>query len=207
MLCPALYAQVGKISYRDESLTHLTNVLAKCPVAYRQVYQRNRTVNLDGKQGRQLAGDEWVEGHLVYHVKKYAKAQTSFSVLEIMSCTSNLLELNRNMYKSREALEIHRTKRHCKPSSLYDQMKIAQFALREMWFEDTTSVVRKYPWVNKGFKDDEAVSRRYLNAIAKGQTKVRSEFESFLHRKFPNEIAKFVDDEFADDDLLIMDER
>lgn len=171
MLCPALYVQVGKINYRDESLTHLTNVLAKWPVAYRQVYQRNRTVNLDGKQGRQLAGDEWVEGHLVYHVKKYAKAQTSFSVLEIMSCTSNLLELNRNMYKSREALDIHRTKRHCKPSSLYDQMKIAQFALREMWFEDTTSVVRKYPWGNKVFKDDEAVSTRYLNAIAKDKPK------------------------------------
>lgn len=125
----------------------------------------------------------------------------------MMSCTSNLLELNRNMYKSREALDIHRTKRHWKPSSLYDQMKIAQFALREMWFEDTTSLVRKYPWGNKVFKDDEAVSTRYLNAIAKGQTKVRSEFESFLHRKFPNEMAKFVDDEFADDDLLIMDER
>jgi hypothetical protein len=69
MLCPALYAQVGKINYRDESLTHLTNVFAKWPVAYRQMYQRNRTVKLDGKQGRQLAGDEWVEGDLVYHVK------------------------------------------------------------------------------------------------------------------------------------------
>lgn len=185
MLCPAIYAQVGKTNYRDESLTHLTNVLAKWPISYRKMYQRNRTINLDGKQGRQLAGDEWVECHLVCPVKKYAKAQTSFSVLETMSCSSNLLEMNRKMYKSRAAFDIHRTRKHCKPSSLYDQMKVAQFATRELWFESNrTSVVRKYSWGDKVFRDDEPVSARYLDAVTKGQTKIKSEFESFLHRKF-----------------------
>ena len=76
MLLPALYAQVGKTNYRDESLTHLTNVLGKWPLAYRKMYQRNRTINLDGRQGKQLAGDEWVENHLAAPVKRYANAQT-----------------------------------------------------------------------------------------------------------------------------------
>jgi hypothetical protein len=62
-----------------------------------------------------------------------------------------------------------------------------------MCFEDTTFVVRKYPCGNNVFKDDKAVFTRYLNAITKGQTKVRSEFESFLDKTIPNEFAKFVE--------------
>ncbi len=61
MVCPALYSQMGKTNYRDEAFTHTVNAIVKWPLAYRLLYQRNRTVNLDGKQGRQLAGDEWVE--------------------------------------------------------------------------------------------------------------------------------------------------
>lgn len=188
MLCPALYAQVGKTNYRDESLTHLTNVLGKWPLAYRYMYQRNRTVNLDGKQGRQLAGDEWVEGHLVCPVKTYARAQSSFSVLEMMSCSSNLLEINRSVYKSKEAFDIHRTKKHCKPSSLYDQLKVAQFALRHKWFSCKATPIYKYPWGDKTFKDGETVAEKYLDATAKGRSKIKDEFNSFLHRKFPNEV-------------------
>jgi hypothetical protein len=130
------------------------------------MYQRNRTINLDGRQGKQLAGDEWVEDHLAAPVKRYANAQTSFSVLEIMLCSSNILEMNRKMYKSREAFYIHRTKKHQKPPSLYDQMKVAQFAIREMWFErNSSSVVKKYLWGDKVFKEDEKVASKYLNAI------------------------------------------
>ncbi|KAJ7387577.1 hypothetical protein OS493_000911 [Desmophyllum pertusum] len=189
MHCPALYVQVGKTNYRDESLSHLTNVLAKWPLAYRKMYQRNRTVNLDGKQGKQLAGDEWVEDHLVCPVKKYAKAQTSFSVLEMMSCSSNLLEMNRKMYKSRQAFDIPRTREHRKPSSLYDQFKVAQFAAKEQWFEKKQgSTVQKYLWGDKVVKEGEGVSTRYLNAVSKGRAKIQLEFRSFLHRKFPNEM-------------------
>lgn len=187
MLCPALYAQIGKTNYSDESLTYLTNVLAKWPLAYRYMYLRNRSVNLDGKQGKQLAGDEWVEDHLVCPVKMYARTQTSFSVLEMMSCSSNLLEIDRNVYKSKQAFDIHRTKKHCKPSSLYDQLKVAQFA-QENWFGCNSTPILKYPWGDKEFKDGETVAERYLDATQKGRSKIKTEFKSFLHRKFPNEL-------------------
>ncbi len=141
MLLPAIYAQIVKTNYRDESLTHLTNVLAKWPLAYTRMYQR-----------------------------MHANAQTSFSILEIMWCSSNILEMNRKMYKSREAFDIHRTKKHQKPSSLYDLMKVAQFAIREKWFETTSSpVVKKYPLGDKVVKEDETVSAKYLNAVTKGE--------------------------------------
>ena len=69
-------------------------------------------------------------------------------------------------------------------------MKVAQFAIREMWFErNISSVVKKYLWGDKVFKEDEKVASKYLNAVTKGEEKISSEFVSFLHRKFPNEMS------------------
>jgi hypothetical protein len=72
MLCPALFTAVEKTNYRDESFTQVVNSIAKWPLAYRKLYQQNRTINLDGKKGRHLAGDEWVGEFLVRPIKQYA---------------------------------------------------------------------------------------------------------------------------------------
>ena len=93
------FAKWVKINYRDEAFTHVVNAIAKCPYAYRLMCRRNKTVNLDGMHGKQLAGDEWVEDYLVKPVKQFTSAQSSFSMVELMSCSVNLLEMNRNMYK------------------------------------------------------------------------------------------------------------
>ena len=63
MLCPQLYAPLGKVNYRDESFTMVVNAIAKWPPAYRKMYQQNKVCKW--KKGRELAGDEWVESHLV----------------------------------------------------------------------------------------------------------------------------------------------
>jgi hypothetical protein len=61
------------------------------------MYQRNRTVSLDGKDGKQLAWDEWVEDYLVCPVRQFASAQSSFSMVELMSCSVHLLQMKRQM--------------------------------------------------------------------------------------------------------------
>ena len=107
MVCPAIYAHAGKFNYRDESFAHIVNFSCKWPLAYWLMYRQNRTVNMEGRVGKQLAGDEWVEEHLVRPIKTLlTKAQTSFSVLEMMSCSSNILEMNKKLYTSREAFDI-----------------------------------------------------------------------------------------------------
>ena len=186
MLCPALFCQVGKINYRDKAFTQIVNSIAKWPLAYRRLYQQNRTVNVSGNVGRQLAGDEWVEEYLVRPVKQFARAQSSFNMVELMSCSINLLEMNRAMYRSREAFNIHATKKHKTPSSAIDQMKVAQFALKEHWFEneDRTSV-KRYPWGDKECVPGDEVPAKYIDAYSKGDKKAKLEFKSFLHRKFP----------------------
>ena len=189
MVCPAMYAQCGKYNYRDESFSHIVNFARKWPIAYRLMYRQNRTVNVDGRVGKQLGGDEWVEEHLVRPVKMYAKAQTSFSVLEMMSCSSNILEMNKKVYTDKEAFDIHRTRKHRTPSSLHDQLKVAQFALKEEWFlEKGRMSVKKYPWGDKKVKDGDAVTSKYIDPLTKGEKKAKEEFPSFLHRKYPNEM-------------------
>ncbi|CAB4000437.1 Hypothetical predicted protein [Paramuricea clavata] len=117
------------------------------------MYQRNKTVNLEGKQGKQLAGDEWVEDYLVRPVKQFTSAQSSLSMVELMSCSVNLLEMNRKMYKAKEAFDIHHTREHKKPSSLYDQIKVAQFVIKERWFEcKQRKDVHQYLWAGKTVK-------------------------------------------------------
>lgn len=190
MKCPPLYAALGKTNYRDESLTMVVNSIAKWPLAYRKMYQQNRTVNLSGKRGKNIAGDEWVEGHLVKPVKEYASSQTSFNVLELLSCSSGLLEINKSMYRSRDAFDVHTTKKHYTPPSLYDQLKVSQFALKEQWFADKSRKEPKaYSWSGHTCKDDEHVPKQYLNVLEIGQKKLSEEFVGFLNRKFPNDLS------------------
>jgi len=188
MLCPPLYCQVGKTNYRDEAFVQIVNAIAKWPRAYKLMYRQNRTVNVSGKQGHQLAGDEWVEDFLVRPVKQFISAQSSFSMVELMSCSANILELNKEMYKSSAAFDVHQTKTHQKPSSLYDQTKVAQFALKEEWFKKTSSIAKKYPWGGKSVKPQEPIPKKCLNVFKQGDEKARKEFKGFLNRKFPNDM-------------------
>ena len=66
---------------------------------------------------------------------------------------------------------------------------VARFALQESWFEEMGRVkVMKYPWGDKKVKEGEAVADRYIDALNKGDKKAKQEFESFIHRKYPNEV-------------------
>ena len=107
-----------------------------------------------------------------------------------MSCSTNLLEMNGTMYKSRDAFDIHNTnKKHKKHSSAYDQLKVAQFALKE---ECLTKKEGKL-WENthgrdKKLKPGELVAPRHINCYQKGCEKAKIEFPGFLHRKYPNDM-------------------
>ena len=66
---------------------------------------------------------------------------------------------------------------------------VARFALREDWFEELDRTrVQKYPWGDKKVKEDEAVAEKYLDPLTKGDKKAENEFQSFMHRKYPNEV-------------------
>jgi hypothetical protein len=95
--------------------------------------------------------------------------------------------MTRNMYKNRAAFNVHNTKKHKKPISLYDQLKVAQFALKEEWLANKgRKEVMRYPCGDRKGKVGDKVPSECVNAIAKGDLKACEEFGSFLQRKFPN---------------------
>ena len=58
---------------------------------------------------------------------------------------------------------------HKTPSSVLDQMKVAQFALKEEWFEnDFRTVVKRYPWADKDCVPNDEVPPKYIDAYSKG---------------------------------------
>lgn len=110
-------------------------------------------------------------------------------MVEMMSCSANLLQNNRKMCKGREAFDIHNTIRHHMPSSTCDQLNVAQFSLRKNWLGSKgRTTVKKYPWADKIIQSGDKVPETYFNVLAKGDEKAEIEFQSFLHRKYPNEM-------------------
>ena len=93
------------------------------------------------------------------------------------------------MYKSLEAFGVHNTRKHCRPTSLYDQLRVSQFALGEEWFVNKNRKDAKaYPWTGHSCKEGESVPQKYINVLEKGKTKAEEEFKGFLQRKFPNDM-------------------
>lgn len=120
-------------------------------------------------------------------VKQFSSTQSSFVMVELMSCSINLLELNREMYKCKDAFDIHTTKKHKKPQSMYDQLKVAQFSAKEKWFHSMDrKAVLIYPWTDKKYKEGDVVQPKYTEVMKKGEVKAADDFNSFLERKFPN---------------------
>ena len=96
-----------------------------------------------------------------------------------MSCSINLLKADRQMYKGREAFDIHNTKKHKKPPSVYDQLKVEKFAMKEEWFVSKgREVVLKYACADKKCNEGEKVQSKCIKAMEKGELKAKDEFNS-----------------------------
>ncbi|KAK3730395.1 hypothetical protein QZH41_002460 [Actinostola sp. cb2023] len=65
------------------------------------------------------------------------------------------------MYKSRDAFNVHNTKKHKKPSSIYDQLKVAKLAIREEWFTSKErGIITKYPWGETRVKQGDKIAEK-----------------------------------------------
>lgn len=72
MILQPLFAQSNKLNYHTEAMVHIVNFLAMWPLATRELLRRNCSISLNGKEGHNLALDEWVESGIVQPLKKYS---------------------------------------------------------------------------------------------------------------------------------------
>jgi hypothetical protein len=66
-----IFAQLQFRNYWAEALVHVVNFSTVWPLAFREIIKRNCSVSLYGKDGHNLAMDEFIEEHLVKPLKTY----------------------------------------------------------------------------------------------------------------------------------------
>ena len=81
MLLLPLAAQLQKLNYWTESLVHVVNFTANWPLATRKMLQENCSVNINGKPGRGIGIDEFVETYMVRPMKEYSSGLYKHIVL------------------------------------------------------------------------------------------------------------------------------
>ena len=72
MIMQPLFAQSNKRNYHTEAMVHIVNFVAMWALATRELMRRNCSISLNGKEGHNLALDEWVESCIVQPLKKYS---------------------------------------------------------------------------------------------------------------------------------------
>ena len=65
MILQPLFAQSNKRNFHTEAMVHVVNFLFVWPLATRELLRRNCSISLNGKEGHNLALDEWVESCIV----------------------------------------------------------------------------------------------------------------------------------------------
>ena len=56
-----LFCAMRKINYKDEIFSHIINFSGEWPLAIREMYRRNMSISMNGRQGHNVAIDEYVE--------------------------------------------------------------------------------------------------------------------------------------------------
>ena len=72
-----IFAQLQFRNYWTEALVHVVNFTAVWPVSFREMMKRNCSISLSGKEGHDLAMDEFVEKHLVKPLKSYVTGKSN----------------------------------------------------------------------------------------------------------------------------------
>ena len=72
MLMHPLFAQSNKRNYHTEAMVHIVNFVAVWPLATRELLRNNCSISLNGKEGHNIALDEWVESCVVQPMKNYS---------------------------------------------------------------------------------------------------------------------------------------
>ena len=101
MLMHPLFAQSNKRNYHTEAMVHIINFVAAWPLALRELLRRNCSISLNGKEGHNLALDEWVESFVVQPMKNYATGLYNFFSDKISLPNlffSLLLNIQKNFY-------------------------------------------------------------------------------------------------------------
>ena len=191
-----MFVQLKKKNYFANTLVHVVNFIARWPLISRVLVRQNCSVNVSGREGHNIAFDEFMETFVVRPLKSYASGKTTVKVLKAISGSIQLISSVRNVYMSKSGFDVHRTKKHSVAYSLPDQLKVALFCLKERMFQEdkTRKKVRMIENETFGVKQGFVVNDR-LDVFGKGKKKVRENFDRRMYELFPERRRMFSSDQ------------
>lgn len=179
-----IFAALNKKNYKNESLVHILNFTTLWPLAYREMFRRNCSVNAKGKRGHNFAIDEYMETFVVKPVKLYGRKQTTLEMLEKMCMNIELLEHVKSVYQ--RSCETNTGGKSSVPDPTPDRIKVAWFAIQNEWLTNTQrKEVKLYPHGKKDLGELIAIPKECLKVEERGQKKIEENFKEMISRQFP----------------------
>ena len=127
-----------------KSLVHMLNFTALWPLAYREMFRRNCSVNVKGKHGHNFAIDEYMETFVVKPVKLYGRKQTTIEMLGRICMNIELLEHIKSIYQ--QSFDTSVGGKSSVPDPTPDWVKVAWFAIHHKWLINAQrKTVNVYP--------------------------------------------------------------
>ena len=179
-----LFAAFNKKNYKNEAFVHIINFTALWPLAHREMFRRNCTVNAKGKYGHNFAIDEYMETFVVKPIKLYGRKQTTLEMLEKMCMNIELLEHIKSIYQKN--CDTNKDGKSSVPNPMPDRIKVAWFALQNKWLTNAQrKEVKLYPHNTKTLVELTAIPEECLDVNERGQNKIKENFKEMLFRQFP----------------------
>ena len=123
------YAHLGFRNYFTETFIHIVNFIAKWPLAFRKMLQKNSSINLSGKAGKGIEHDAWVEGCIVQPIKQAISGHTTLRTCLQIAGSLDIIQAARESYRGKQAFHDHTATRHSVSSPLPDQLKGALYCI------------------------------------------------------------------------------
>ena len=117
------YAHLGFRNYFTETFIHIVDFIAKWPLAFRKMLQKNSSINLSGKAGKGIEHDAWVEDCIVQPIKQAISGHTTLRTCLQIAGSLDIIQAAREWYRGKQAFHDHTTTRHSLSSPLPDQLK------------------------------------------------------------------------------------
>ena len=178
-----VYAHLGFRNYYTETFIHVVNFLAKWPLAFRMMLQKNSSINLSGKIGKGIEHDSWVEGCIVKPIKQSVSGHTTIKTCLQIAGSLDIIHTAREAYRGRESFDEHSTSHHSIPSPLPDQLKGAWYCISRKLMSSTG---KEDPVFVDSSGNKTVVPKFLMDVEHKGIHKLTTNFTSKKFSSFPD---------------------
>jgi hypothetical protein len=183
-----MFCALNKKNYKDEAVSHIANFTALWREPIREMFRRNMSISIKGRQGHNLALDEFVETVMVRPLKMFSKHHTTLNMMKKINLNIELLTRIKELFKKEYG--VHTKLTSTVADATPDTVKIAWFGVQYDWFKDQGR--EAIPFLDHNKKDisshaSKVVPKECTEVESRGRSYIVNNIKEILCRLFPHE--------------------